>query len=107
MNRVFRALAEPNRIAILRLIRDSELAAGQIADHFRVTRPAISQHLRVLMDAGLIDERREGTKRLYSLKPDGLEELKAFLDEFWEGRLQNLKQRAEKRPEQRNAKKKR
>jgi DNA-binding transcriptional ArsR family regulator len=104
MERIFRALAEPNRLAILRLVRGRERAAGEIAEHFHVTRTAISQHLRVLMDAGLIVERRDGTRRLYSLKPDGLDELRAFLDEFWTTRLQKLKQHVEASREKPNEK---
>lgn len=80
---VFRALVEPRRRAILRLVGDSELAAGQIADAFDITRPAISQHLTVLKDAGLLIERREGTKRLYRVSPERIAELRAVLDELW------------------------
>jgi DNA-binding transcriptional ArsR family regulator len=90
-----KAIAEPRRRDILRLVRDDELPAGQIASHFEVTRPAISQHLRVLMDAGLLEERRLGTRRLYRARPEGLEELRDYLDGFWRGRLWLLKQAAE------------
>ena len=60
-----------------------------------MTRPAISQHLTVLKNAGLVTERREGTRRLYSARPEGLSELRAFLDGFWEDRLERLKRAAE------------
>ncbi len=86
-----RAIAEPRRLEILRMIRGSELSAGEIASHFDVTRPAISQHLRVLSDAGLVSVRKAGTRRLYQSRPEGLAELKAFLDEFWSDRLSVLK----------------
>jgi DNA-binding transcriptional ArsR family regulator len=90
-----RAIAEPNRRQILRLVRDEELSAGAIASHFEVSRPAVSQHLRVLKEAGLLDERRHGTRRLYRVRPEGLGELRAFLEEFWGDRLQLLKHHAE------------
>ena len=86
-----RALAEPRRREILRLVRDGERSAGEIAAQFDVTRPAISQHLRVLKEAGLVDERRDGTRRLYRLRPEGLAELRTFLDELWGERLTRLK----------------
>jgi DNA-binding transcriptional ArsR family regulator len=89
------AIAVPRRREILRLVRDEEMAAGTIASHFEVTRPAISQHLRVLHDAGLVTERREGTRRMYRARPEGLDELRTFLAEFWDDRLQALKQQAE------------
>jgi DNA-binding transcriptional ArsR family regulator len=84
------ALAEPRRREILALIRDRELAAGEIAANFAVTRSAISQHVGVLKKAGLVTERREGTKRLYRARPEGLADLRAFLDEFWSDRLDVL-----------------
>jgi DNA-binding transcriptional ArsR family regulator len=91
-----KAIAEPHRRRILRLVWDSELSAGEIASHFDVTRPAVSQHLNVLKEAGLVSERRNGTRRLYRARPDGLVELKAFLDEFWGDRLELLKREAER-----------
>jgi DNA-binding transcriptional ArsR family regulator len=91
-----KAIAEPRRRAILRLVRDEELSAGEIASHFEVTRPAVSQHLTVLKEAGLVDERRNGTRRLYRARPEGLAELKSFLDEFWADRLEALKIEAER-----------
>lgn len=95
MEAVARAIAEPHRRAILRLVRDRELSAGQIASHFDVTRPAVSQHLTVLRRAGLLDERRQGTRRLYRMRPEGLEDLREFLDEFWASGLERLKLAAE------------
>jgi DNA-binding transcriptional ArsR family regulator len=88
---VLRALAEPKRVAILRLIRTRELAAGEIASRFKTTRPAISQHIRVLVRAGLVSERRDRTKRLYRVKPEGFAAVRSFLDTFWEDRLTRLK----------------
>lgn len=89
------AIAEPNRRAILRLVADEEMAAGEIAAHFSVTRPAISQHITVLKNAGLLVERREGTRHLYRLRPDGLAELRAFLADLWPDALQRFKAAAE------------
>jgi DNA-binding transcriptional ArsR family regulator len=90
-----RALAEPSRLAILTLIRVRELPAGEIAERFKTTRSAVSQHLRVLADAGLVAERREGTKRLYRLRPEGFRSLRKFLDTFWDEKLNLLKQEVE------------
>ena len=95
MQTVIQAISEPRRREILQLVRDRELAAGEIAAGFDVTRPAISQHLTVLRNAGLVSERREGTRRLYRARPEGLAELRSFLDGFWEDRLERLKLAAE------------
>jgi len=90
------AIAEPRRREILALIRDRELAAGEIAANFDVTRSAISQHVGVLKQAGLVSERREGTKRLYRARPEGLAGLREFLDELWSDRLDVLTREAER-----------
>jgi DNA-binding transcriptional ArsR family regulator len=92
---VLRAIPEPRRQEILRLLGDSELASGEIAAHFNVSRPAISQHLQVLKAAGLVTERRLGTRHLYQARPEALAELKRFLEEFWEGALGRLSEVAE------------
>ena len=96
MEVALRAIAEPHRREILRLVWDAELSAGEIASHFEVTRPAVSQHLTVLKEAGLVDERRDGTRRLYRARPEGLAELRAFLEQFWGDRLEALKREAER-----------
>ncbi len=80
---VLRALVEPRRRAILRLVADRECAAGEIAETFDVTRTAVSQHLTLLKTAGLVTERRDGTRRLYRARPEGLAELREFLDGMW------------------------
>jgi len=95
MEEVLKAIAVPRRQQILSLVRDHELSAGEIADHFDVTRPAISQHVTELKEAGLVREHRVGTKRLYRAQPAGLAGLKTFLEEFWDERLEVLKQEAE------------
>ena len=96
MEAALKAIAGPRRRQILTLVRDGELSAGEIASHFDVTRPAVSQHLNVLKEAGLVSERRNGTRRLYRARPEGLAELKEFLEEFWDERLSALKREAEK-----------
>jgi DNA-binding transcriptional ArsR family regulator len=95
METALKAIAAPHRRQILRLVRRGELSAGEIAAHFDVTRPAVSQHLNVLKEAGLLSERRNGTRRLYRARPQGLAELRTFLEEFWDERLEALKIEAE------------
>jgi DNA-binding transcriptional ArsR family regulator len=95
MEAAIKALAEPTRRRILELVANGELSAGEIAAEFDVTRPAVSQHLGVLRDAGLIVDRREGTKRLYRARPEGLAPLRAFLERFWDDRLERLRLAAE------------
>ena len=95
MEAALRAIAEPCRRRILRLVRDAEMSAGEIASHFDVTRSAVSQHLRVLKDAGLLAERRNGTRRIYRIRPEGLAELREFIDGLWEVKLAALKRVAE------------
>jgi DNA-binding transcriptional ArsR family regulator len=90
------ALAEPRRRQILALVQAGELSAGEIASRFEVSWPAISQHLGVLKGAGLVAERREGTRRLYRARPEGLAELRAYLDRFWAEGLERLKREAER-----------
>jgi DNA-binding transcriptional ArsR family regulator len=100
---VLDAVAEPRRRAILRLVRAQELTAGAIAARFpEVSRPTVSQHLRVLRDAGLVDERRDGTRRLYRARPEGFAEVRAFLAEFWDDRLHALKIEAEQEQRRRD-----
>ena len=95
MDDVLRAIVEPRRRAILELIRDRELSAGEIAQNFEVSRPAISQHLQILVEAGLVSVRRDGTKRLYRIRSDGLGELRQYVDSLWDARLDLLKTAAE------------
>ena len=88
---VLRALAEPQRRRILTLVRDRELSAGTIADQFDITPQAVSQHLKVLKDAGLLHERRDGTRRLYAVRPEAIEPVRAFLEDLWPSSLHRLK----------------
>ena len=90
-----KALAEPRRRAILRMVARDELAAGEIAAAFEVTRTAVSQHLTVLRNAGLLTERREGTRRLYRARPEGLAGLRRFLDDMWASSLEEARRLVE------------
>lgn len=80
---------------MLRLVRSDELAAGQIAAHFPMTQQAVSQHLQVLARAGLVTERREGTRRLYLLRPDAFSPVREVLEELWPSALERLKRLVE------------
>ena len=102
MEAAIRAIAEPRRREILRLVWTTELAAGEIASHFDVTRPAISQHLRVLKEAGLVSERRDGTKRLYRARPESIAQLREYLESYWDENLRLLKQAAEQEEQRGN-----
>ena len=96
MDAALKALAEPRRREILRLVWSQERPATEIADHFsEVTRSAISQHLSVLKEAGLVSERRDGTRRLYRAERDEMKKLRTFLDEYWTTGLERLRDVAE------------
>lgn len=95
MDAVLRAIATPGRRKILALVRDAEMPAGDIARAFEVSRPAVSQNLRILSEAGLLAVRREGTRRLYRARPEAVAEVKAFIDSYWRDGLDRLKQAAE------------
>jgi DNA-binding transcriptional ArsR family regulator len=90
MDAAARALAEPTRREILRLVRDEERTVSDIATNFTVSRPAISQHLRVLADAELVTVRSDGTRRYYRARPEGLAELAEWMDGFWSTSLRRL-----------------
>jgi DNA-binding transcriptional ArsR family regulator len=92
---VFEAIAQPTRREILRVLGGGELSAGSVASHFSLTQPAISQHLKVLREAGLVRARREGTRRLYSVRPEGLADLHGFLAEVLPAGLDRLRRAAE------------
>ena len=95
MEAVLKAIAAAPRRQILSLVREDELSAGEIASHFDVTRPAVSQHLTVLKEAGLVEERRNGTRRLYRARPEALVPIREFLELFWDERLEALRQVSE------------
>lgn len=91
----FRALAEPNRRAILRLVRDQPRSVNEITQHMGISQQGVSQHLQVLREAGLLAVRQEGTRRLYEVRPEGLDSLEAFLAELWPSGLRRLKETIE------------
>lgn len=93
----FKALSEPRRVEILRLLRTGPRPVGEIANEIDVTQQAASQHLAVLDKAGLVEARKEGTRHLYSIKPDGFAPVAAFVEAFWTPRLSALKEEIEKK----------
>lgn len=90
-------LAEPTRLAIFELLADGPLPVGELADHLPVTRPAVSQHLKVLKEAGLVMDHQEGTRRLYQLNPQTIAEVRAYFDRFWNHALRSFKAAVEER----------
>lgn len=96
MDDALRAVADPTRRAIMELVSDGERSAGDIATRFpAMSRPAVSQHLRVLADAGLVDVRRDGNRRLYALRPEGLADAAGFIERMWSAQLRRLKEAVE------------
>jgi DNA-binding transcriptional ArsR family regulator len=95
INKAIQALTEPRRRDILHLVRDGELTSSAIASHFDVSAPAISQHLKVLEEAGLVVVRRAGTKRFYGIRREGFAELMQYIESFWDDSLMRLKEAAE------------
>jgi DNA-binding transcriptional ArsR family regulator len=89
------ALSNETRFKIVDLVRDREMAAGTIAKRFKLTRPAVSQHIAILREAGLLDERRVGAQRYYVVRSEAFDELVAYIEGFWRPRLRRLKQAAE------------
>jgi DNA-binding transcriptional ArsR family regulator len=85
--RAFTALADPTRRAVFERLRDGPRPVGEIARGLPVSRPAVSQHLKVLKEAGLVDDRSEGTRRIYQIDPRGLGAMRAWLDQFWDSVL--------------------
>ena len=93
--RTLSALSDPTRRRVFERLRHGPRSVGELARGLPVTRPAVSQHLRVLKDARLVRERREGTRRLYTIDPAGLEALRAYIDSYWDGVLGAFKAAAE------------
>ena len=91
------ALADPTRRSIFERLAEGPSSVRQLADRVPVSRPAVSQHLKVLKDAELVIDRAEGNRRIYQLNPDGVEALRAYLDRFWSHALRNLKDAVEQR----------
>lgn len=94
------ALSDPTRRAIFERLAERPTAVGELARELPVSRPAVSQHLRVLKDAGLVLDRPAGARRIYQLDPDGVGELRAYLDQFWSRALAAYKTAVEQRPEE-------
>jgi DNA-binding transcriptional ArsR family regulator len=94
------ALGDPTRRAIFELLADGPRPVGEIARDLPVTRPAVSQHLKVLKEAGLVTDRQIGTRRLYQLNPEGVGALRAYLDRFWNRALTAFKSAAEQLPQE-------
>jgi DNA-binding transcriptional ArsR family regulator len=90
------AIADPIRRRVLELVRDREVPAGELADAFPVSRPSVSRHLRVLREAGLVHERRDGRLRLYRADPAPLAGLREWLEGYWDDRLDTLRELAER-----------
>ena len=86
------ALSNETRFKIVDLVREREMAAGTIARRFKLTRPAVSQHIAILREAGLLDERRVGAQRHYVVRSEAFDELAAYIEGFWRPRLRRLKQ---------------
>jgi len=93
--RVLDALGEPTRREIFELLRAGPRSVGEIARHVPVSRPAVSQHLRVLKDAGLVEDQQEGTRRVYAIRPAGLNETRAWFEDMWSQALAAFKKAAE------------
>ena len=96
MEAAARAVADPTRRALLVLVRDDERTASDLASHFTLSRPAVSQHLRVLVESGLVTVRPEGTRRYYRARPDGFAELSEWMQGFWDTSLRALKVEVER-----------
>jgi DNA-binding transcriptional ArsR family regulator len=95
--KVMNALGDPTRRTVYERLRSGPRSVGEVADGLPVSRPAVSQHLRVLREAGLVSERREGTRRIYELSPSGLAELRAYFELFWSEALDAYKTAAERK----------
>lgn len=94
----FAAIADPTRRQVLERLSARPLAVGEIAAGMTVSRPAVSQHLKVLKEAGLVSDRQDGTRRIYAIDPKGLGAMRAWLDQFWDGALLALKAEIETDP---------
>lgn len=98
--RAIAALADPTRRSIFERLRNGPLAVGELAEQLPVSRPAVSQHLKVLKEAGLVSERRNGTRRLYRIEPRGVWALRAYFDQFWDEALDAFKDAVDREEEQ-------
>ncbi|HEV2532394.1 metalloregulator ArsR/SmtB family transcription factor [Phenylobacterium sp.] len=92
----FAALADPTRREVFERLAQGPRSVGELASDLPVSRPAVSQHLKVLKDAGLVTDRPEGARRVYQIDPQGLGQIRAWLDRFWDSALEAFKAEAEK-----------
>ena len=99
--RVFDALHDATRRTVLERLRDGPKSVGEIANDLPVSRPAVSQHLKVLKDAGLVNDRSEGTRRIYHIDPKGLGAMRAWLDQFWDSALASFAAEVERQEKER------
>src|SRR5580704_4872577 len=95
-NAAFAALADPTRRLVLERLLEGPSSVGELAERMPVSRPAVSQHLKVLKDAVLVSDRQQGARRIYAIDPDGLGAMRAWLDQFWDTALVALKAEAER-----------
>ena len=96
----FTALADPTRRAIFERLAERPSAVGELADELPVSRPAVSQHLKVLKEGGLVIDEPDGTRRIYRVDPEGVDALRAYLDQFWNQALVAFKRAAEQKEEE-------
>ena len=99
LQRAFEALGDPTRLAIFQQVAARPHSVGEIAEGLPVSRPAVSQHLRVLKDAGLVTDVRQGTRRVYEVRPEGIDALRKYFDQLWTKNLQAFQAAAERKPE--------
>jgi DNA-binding transcriptional ArsR family regulator len=100
--RAFAALADPTRRQVFERLAAGPRAVGEIAEGLPVSRPAVSQHLKVLKEAGLVVDRAEGARRVYQIDPKGLGQMRAWLDRFWDAALEAFKAEAERQEDEEN-----
>jgi DNA-binding transcriptional ArsR family regulator len=102
--KAFFALADPSRRRVFERLRSGPLSVGAIARGMPVSRPAVSQHLRTLKEAGLVTDQAEGTRRIYAIDPHGLAALRAWLDQFWDDALAAFQAEVERKPKTKKGK---
>ncbi|HZD50188.1 MAG TPA: metalloregulator ArsR/SmtB family transcription factor [Silvibacterium sp.] len=103
VEKAFEALGDPTRLAIFQRIATRPHSVGEIAGHLPVSRPAVSQHLRVLKQAGLVADVKDGTRRVYEVRPEGIEALRRYFDQLWDRNLKAFQAAAEKRSKEKES----
>ncbi len=102
LEKALEALGDPTRLSIFQRVAVRPHSVGEIAEHMPVSRPAVSQHLRVLKQAGLVDDIKDGTRRVYQIKPEGIEALRKYFDQLWARNLKAFQAAAEKTSRERS-----